>query len=387
MNGTNMQLPKESSRKNKLFMEVYEGKVPERVPIKLGCDSAYAIEFANMNLKKDQWDVNKFIEAIDIFNGYIQSDIIEGLGLRFPHIYQILGAKTFKMGADGFLQHPNVHGLEVEEYDEFIEDPYKCINEKVLPRLYIALDNKSEKRSIVMAKGYFAYFTTMMQFFGGLNNLGIKHKCAVLPGGALTEAPFDFIADFLRSFTGAMKDIRRRPEKIVGACEAVLPLLVKKGIPKEVVPGARVFIPLHMAPYLSVKQFEKFWWPSFKKLVEELDRHGVKSDLACEQDFMRYLDYLQELPKGTGMSFEYGDPKIVKKKLGSKHIISGFYSLDTLKMKTEKECIDEAKELIDILAPGGNFIFSPGKSILRLRDAKPENIKAVVKYIQENTKY
>lgn len=387
MNGINIKVPPEVTRKTKLFMDIYEGKIPERVPIKLSCDSAYAIEFANMSLKKEQWDVNKIIEAIDELNGYLQSDVIEGLAIRFPHVYQIMGAKTFKMGSDGFMQHPNINGLEAEDYDEFIADPYKCIVDKVLPRLYKALDTTPEKRSIAMAKGYFSFFSTMMQIGKGTVDLGMKYECAILPPMVLTEAPFDFLADFLRSFTGVMKDIRRCPEKVIQACEAILPMMIKKGIPKEVVPGTRAFIPLHMAPYLSVKQFEKFWWPSFKKLVEELDKQGVKSDIVCEQDFMRYLEYLQELPKGTGMTFEYGDPKIVKEKLGNKHIISGFYPLDTLKMKTKQECIDEAKKLIEILAPGGNFVFSPAKGILRLGDAKPENIKAVVKYIQENTNY
>ena len=87
----------------------------------------------------------------------------------------------------------------------------------------------------------------------------------------------DFIADLLRSFTGMSMDIRRNPEKVEAACEAILPLMVKtgaKGTPE--VRGA-CMIPLHMATYIKKKDFERFYWPTFKKLVEEL----VKTNTAA----------------------------------------------------------------------------------------------------------
>ena len=46
------------------------------------------------------------------------------------------------MSNTGTMQHPEVHCLEVEEYDEFIADPYKCMVEKLMPRLFAALDTE-----------------------------------------------------------------------------------------------------------------------------------------------------------------------------------------------------------------------------------------------------
>lgn len=102
---------------------------------------------------------------------------------------------------------------------------------------------------------------------------------------------------------------------------------------------------------------------------------------------MRYIDYLAELPAGTVMMFEYGDPNLVKEKLGAKHIISGFYPLSLLKTGTKQQCIDKAKELIDILAPGGGYYFSFDKVIITQDSTNVENTKAVLEYVSSNANY
>jgi hypothetical protein len=80
--------------------------------------------------------------------------------------------------------------------------------------------------------------------------------------------------------------------------------------------------------------------------------------LFCEDDWTRYADYLYELPADTIIRFEYGDAKVIKEKLGKKHILTGFYPLTYLNLHTKEQCVDKAKELLDILAPGGKYFFS-----------------------------
>ncbi|MEG0379550.1 MAG: uroporphyrinogen decarboxylase family protein, partial [Eubacterium sp.] len=218
-----------------------------------------------------------------------------------------------------------------------------------------------------------------------------KYGKAPFPNvSTLTEAPYDFMADQLRSFTGISKDIKRMPEKVLAALDAVLPIMVKAGIPAPGKPANklnRVFIPLHMAPYMNKKDFERFYWPTFKALVDELDALGYGIDLFVEQDWTRFIDYLAELPRGCCMIVEYGDPKIFKEKLGDKFILSGFYPMSLLKTGTEKECIDKASELLDILAPEGNYVFHLDKAIIRIKDLNPDNYKAVIDYVAKNGKY
>ena len=67
---------------------------------------------------------------------------------------------------------------------------------------------------------------------------------------------------------------------------------------------------------------------------------------------------------------EYGDPQQFKDRLG-KMVLGGFYP-HTPRYRTKEQCIDKAKELLDIMAPGGNFIFIFDKFALNINDIKPE---------------
>lgn len=115
--------------------------------------------------------------------------------------------------------------------------------------------------------------------------------------------------------------------------------------------------------------------------------HGQTASLFCEHDWMRYLDLLQDLPANTRILFEYGDPKIIKEKLGNKHILSGLYPITYIKTATKQQCIDKAKEMIDIMAPGGRYIFDFDKSAMSLDTINMENYAAVIQYVAENTNY
>ncbi|AOY74769.1 uroporphyrinogen decarboxylase family protein [Clostridium formicaceticum] len=377
-----------AQERTQLFRDLVDNKIPKRVPIgAVRFSSEFAIQYADKDLAKEQWDTARLEEILDKVCQDFASDTLPLSSIRFPSYYKILGAKTFVMGSSGFLQHPEVHGLEPEEYDEFIASPYDCIMEKVMPRLYTALDTNPVEKSLVLAKAFKAYYDetgNMGKIFAALSQ---KHGYAPPLFTGATEAPFDLVADLIRGFKGVTSDLRRCPDKLAAACEAVTPMMVKKGVPKNPSKYASTFIPLHMAPYIRPKDFEKFYWPSFKKLIEDMAAAGQPSTLFVEHDWMRYIDYLYELPENTRMMFEFGDPKVVKEKLGKKHILTGFYPLTLLKTGTKEQCVDKAKELIDILAPGGKYYFGFDKSIITVDSVNIENLQAVVQYVAENANY
>jgi len=122
-------------------------------------------------------------------------------------------------------------------------------------------------------------------------------------------------------------------------------------------------------------------------MVNAFAEAGQPCRIFCEHDWMRYLDYLYELPANTRLYFEFGDPALVKEKLGKKHILSGFYPLTYLKTANKEQCIDKAKELLDILAPGGRYIFEFDKSPVSVDSVNVENYAAVLKYVAENANY
>ena len=61
--------------------------------------------------------------------------------------------------------------------------------------------------------------------------------------------------------------------------------------------------------------------------------------------------------------------------------------MGVLKTGTEQECLDKAKEIVDILAPGGKYIFTLDKNLLTIRDINPENLKTVLRFVKEYAVY
>jgi hypothetical protein len=377
-----------TNERNQMFRDLFSGKTPVRVPVTNPATQDFAIQYAGLDLAEAQWDLSKLEPVYEKFCQDFYTDTHPGGSIRLPSHYQILGSRPIIMSSNGFMQHPEVVGLLDEEYDEFIASPFDCMVEKVLPRLFTELNGAPGKTAMTLAKAMKAQGDDLAQLGAIRTKMTAKHGFATM-GVALTEAPFDFLADFLRSFKGISGDVRRYPAKVAAACEAVLPLLIKKGtLP---VPGmlGYTFIPLHMAPYLRDKDFATLYWPTFKALVEKFAEMGQTVQLFVEQDWMRYLDYLYELPENTIMRFEYGDPKLVKEKLGQKHIISGFYPITLLQTGTKEQCVDKAKELLDVLAPGGRYWFQADKSIINYEAKSPiaENLSAVLEYVHLNGAY
>lgn len=374
--------------REQLFRDLFSGKRPKRVPVSNPATLEYAVQLYGEDLAEAMWDIPRLEPILDRFCQDFPTDTTPIGSLRLPAYYQVLGSKAIVMGSGGFMQHPEVEGMLADEYDELIAAPFDFIVDKVLPRLYTELDAEPSKRAMVLAKAFKVYHDDYGMLAQIRERVNAKHGL-VSPMVALTEAPFDFLADFLRGFKGISGDVRRCPEKVEAACEAVLPLMIRKG--KLPVKGALgyTFIPLHMAPYMRTKDFERLYWPTFKKLVEACAEMGQAVQLFVEHDWMRYLDYLYELPENTIMRFEYGDPKLVAEKLGGKHILSGFYPITLLQTGTKQQCIDKAKELLDILAPTGKFWFQADKSIISAdKEGKiAENLRAVLEYVMENGSY
>lgn len=381
-------LQKMTEERNQLYMDVRAGKVPKRVPINLNMDGAAALEYAGYDLKTQQYDIKYLIDAMEKAAQDFESDNLGVTAVRFVHFYKILGAKHFVMGTDGFLQHPEIAAMEPKEYDALIAEPYKFLWDSVIPRLYTELDKPWPLSSAALAKGFHTFYSTMGKVGAAKNELCLKYGKSNLGGAfAQTDAPFDFIADLLRSFTGMMMDIRRVPDKVEAACEAILPLMIKAGAKGTPEKAGGCMIPLHMAPYMKEKDFERFYWPTFKKLVEELVKTNTNVSIFLEHDFTRFLDYIRELPAGCQLMAEFGDPKVFKEKLGDKFILTGFYPLAMLKTGTLDEIQDKAKEIIDILAPGGRYIFSLDKSILRVSDVEIDKYQALLRFVKEYAVY
>ncbi|MFZ7120339.1 MAG: uroporphyrinogen decarboxylase family protein [Eubacteriaceae bacterium] len=376
-----------SQERTQLFYDIYDSKIPKRVPVNTSVNIVYAAQYCGVNPKEAQWNISLLKNIFDKVSCDFKSDVLPTMMINVPLIYHILGGNSYTMSEQGLLQHAEAHSIKANEFDQLIEDPYKFIVDTILPRLYKNLDTTPGNRSLILANAYKTQNDIMFQMGGYIMETTFKYGFANTAFGGACYAPFDLITDQLRGFTNIVKDIRRIPDKVIKAAEAMLPIAIKNGTNPNPTGYGRTFIPVHMPTFLKTSDFEKFFWPTFKKCIEGLQSNGMGVSIFCEHDWMRYLDYLNELPGRVLMQFEYGDPKLVKNKVGKKHIVSGLYPVSILKSGTKQECIDKAKEYIDLLAPDGGYIFSYDKSPLTIRDASPENIIAVNEFVREYAVY
>ncbi|MEG0378681.1 MAG: uroporphyrinogen decarboxylase, partial [Eubacterium sp.] len=196
--------------RTQLFKDVYDGKQPKRVPIEMSITWDAAIPYAGMDMKEAQWNPENYYTFFDkVCSEFAADKAPIAPTLRPASFYEVLQAKGIMMSKTGSMQHPEVHCLEVDEYDEFIADPYKCMVEKLMPRLFGALDAPPMKAAVNFAKGYKAKCDVDAAMGSTAMQMTEKYGFAALPKGGMTEAPLDFMADFIRSFTGIVMDMRR----------------------------------------------------------------------------------------------------------------------------------------------------------------------------------
>jgi uroporphyrinogen-III decarboxylase len=229
-----------------------------------------------------------------------------------------------------------------------------------------------------------------MEWVSKLNVIGDTIKATGYPSisGGFTKAPFDVIGDTLRGTKEIMMDLFRRPDLVVEACERLTPIMIKAGVHICDTSGHPLcFIPLHKGAdgFMSHDQFQKFYWPSLRKVAIGLIDEGVVPLLFAEGEYNSRLETIADLPKGKAIwFFDRTDIKKAKDILGDTSCIMGNFPLDLLYAGTAEEVRTYAKELIDTAGKGGGYIFASGAG---LQGTKPENVKIMIDFFKEHGVY
>jgi hypothetical protein len=369
--------------------DLLAGKKPKRVFLYPSFTMEAACGYAGIDLMQAHYSMELTEKAFDKICADFIADTLPVANLRFPPVYQLLGARNWITASNGAVQHPEIETMHTEDYDEFIAAPYKTIVGKFLPRVCAALDKDPVSNALNLAAAYGAYTNSNAAHLSVYIKMAMKYGYA--PGIMIThqmiEAPFDFLSDQLRGFKGITMDIRRCPDKVKAAVEVITPLMIKLATPAVMSPGLISFIPLHLAPFINMKAFEELYWPTLEKCIVELDKLGIASSLFVEQDWTRYCEYLERLPKSTIMFMENGDPKRFTETVGKDHVFGGFYDPTITLTRSKEECIDEAKKLLDICMKSDHFYFTFDKGVIDMKSIDVPKLQAVLEWVRENGKY
>ena len=366
-------------------------KEPDRVPVYFPCETWLA-SYSGYTIQEMIYDYDKIVAATEKTIKDFQWDCIwPPLGVWPAAVFDAVGQTQYLLAGGGIApestyQFPDVSPMQPEDYPEFIADPFAFIVEKILPRRCTELAKPFPRNAIALAKGALAFGQYLSCMGAAFQKWAQVYGAPLLMSG-ISDPALDIIEDHYRGFKGILLDIKRRPEQVKAACEALFPLTVRFAQVSYGGPPADfplVFLPLHIGMFLRPVDFEEFYWPTFRKLVETLIEMGYGCLLFLEGDWEPYFDFLVQLPKGKIVGL-YEHPDIAKAKaaLGNTMCLAGGMPCSLLGYGTKEECIAHAKKVIDDCAPGGSFIFASDKALLSPNDAKPENLEAVTKFVKE----
>jgi Uroporphyrinogen decarboxylase (URO-D) len=401
------------------LVTAWDMKVPDRVPI---------------NVNAGWWPVNrkgltpydamadKAAEAMECwveFNQVFQPDAMVGpvLYTTPAAVFEEIDYKLYHWPGHGVAkeasyQYNEKEWMLPEEYDHLISDPSDYMLRAYLPRVVGAFAGFANTTSLFdyielpfVANQVGGWGTPEMA--DGLERLARASRAVAdwrdvmfptlgklmamgWPGyfGGASKAPFDILGDTLRGTREVIIDMYRRPEKVIAACERLVPVAIDWALKR---PGGIaspvVFLPLHKGAdgFMNEEQFHTFYWPTLKAVLLGLIEEGCVPFLFAEGRYGSRLEAIMDLPKGkTIWLFDQTDMARAKQTIGTVACIEGNVPLSLLYAGTVDETVAYVRHLIDVAGEGGGYILDIGAVA---DSGKDENLRAMIETAKEYGRY
>jgi len=402
-------------RRAQRVKDVLELKVPDRVPA-IPLFAGAVADYTEVSHKDLMYDYEKAVEAIVKFHRDFEPDYQAAPNFLPGKLYDVLGLETYRWPGDGLpedvtFQMAEKEYMRADEYDQLIADPESFYMRTYMPRAFEALEGwrmlplffgtvEFPMIPFMMApvaappvqKAFEAFMEAgraTAEWLGAQARSGAQLVGGMgLPAtvGGFSKAPFDIIGDTLRGTHAVMLDLYRQPEKVIAACERLVPIAVQMGI--EACNGTGnpfVLIPLHKGAdgFMSNDQFERFYWPTLKATIEGIIEEGVIPWMFVEGSYNQRLEIIaaSDLPTGKTMwMFDQTEMEAVRDAFGDWACFGGNVPAPLFHAGTPEQMADHVKMLIDTVGGDGGYFLSPGAVI---DHARPENMHAYIDTARE----
>lgn len=389
-------------------------KKPDRVPIACLWDF-FPAKWKGVPVRDVMYDHQLMFDTqVECMQHYAPDTVDNPFPLRgFGALLDALDFQHLRWAGHGVGDNSSYQFVELEvmkpdEYDHFLSDTTDFMIRRFWPRVYKALAPLETLPPLNQVISYFwgihnaAFLLSpeMESVRSALIEAGKASaetlKWAAVYGKKMTElgfpssyggfsqVPFDTLGDFFRGTKGIMVDLYRRPDKIVAACEKLLPIMIETAIASTKRTGVpRVFIPLHkgLDNFMSPQQFDRFYWPHMKELLLAFIREGITPWVLVEGVCNTRLDAFRDVPPGKVIyHFESTDMLLAKDMMRDRCCIRGNVPMSILTVGNPEEVKDYCKKLIDVCGADGGFIMDAAAP---LSDARPENVQAMFDFTKE----
>jgi hypothetical protein len=389
-------------------------KKPDRVPIACLWDF-FPAKWKGVTARDVMYDHQLMFDTWAECMQHFEPDTVDNpYPLRgFGPVIDILDFQHLKWAGHGLddnvsYQFVELEVMQPEEYDPFLFDMSDFMVRRFWPRVYKAfapLENLPPLNSVI------SYFwgihnavclltpemesvRTAMIEAGKASAEVLKWTAAYgkkmaelgFPSsyGGFSQVPFDTLGDFFRGTKGIMMDLYRRPDKVMAACEKLLPIMIDTAIASTKRTGVkRVFVPLHkgLDTFMSPQQFDRFYWPHMKELLLTFIREGITPWVLAEGVCTNRLESFRDVPPGKVIyHFELTDIFHAKKVMRDRCCVRGNVPMSLLTVGTPEDVKAYCKKLIDVCGADGGFILDAAAP---LSDARPENVQAMFDITKE----
>ena len=325
-------------------------------------------------------------DAVPASMVYVWTGITDAAGVRY---YGVPGVDVPPDCGFQYREPPEEAAfMREDEYDRLIDDPTAFLYEVWLPRASRVIAAAGEPVTFRHNVALVSAAVAMTQYFQafGPHCARLRGECG-MPGAlaGIFKAPLDILGDKLRGYIGLTMDLFERPEKVMQACEALMPHL--HGVAAATAdPASQLPIGYWMhrgcVPFVRPDQFANVYWPTVRPIIEELWRGGHQTLFYAEGNWNAHLDAFRELPdRSIVYHIDRGDPLLTHRTLHDKFALSGGLNNVTLAIGTPDQVRQEVRTLIETVGREGGYILDA--SAIMQNDTRPENMRALVEAARE----
>jgi hypothetical protein len=398
------------------MIKAFKMEIPDRVPVHLTSGGIIAYN-AGYTLKDVIYDYSKIMPAWRKWLEDYDQDTNDIPGFFSARVYEILDFKTMRWPGHGLPDNARLQNfvekeyMLADEYDLFISDPFDFGVRYFIPRTWGAFEPLANMPPLsfyqglpqrLMAMCQDPAFQKLFKAIWEASQENAKHQkeiraCAQVSlesgfpplTGGMAQAPYDTVADSLRGTIGSSIDMHRQPEKLLEIMEVITDRSVRSAINMtNIARSPVVLIPMHKGDvsFMSIEQFKKFYWPTFRKLLLGLVNEGCVPWMIIDGRYDEArLEIISDLPRSSVVwNMEETDMFKAKEILGDSACITGNVTAKQLYTCSPQNIKDYCRKLIEVCGKGGGYILSLGSGPDK---CDPACLHAIIEAAQEYGTY
>lgn len=290
-----------------LFRDCAAWRKPERVPF-LANIVTWKIIDSGYKFSEALHDYDIMSKCVTNFLDKYNVDVLTDTGVRNPmRIPESIGESYYYVNDEAEALGVHAYSLcEKQELAELAQDTDKFVWEKMLPRKFPNfqhLKKEDFQRALdeqLAFNNYTAGITKVVREQYGLPAL-TSLKCG-FPNAGVEE-----MFSMVRGIRGLSLDMRRNPDDLLACIHAyekkTLDPVIEKVYASEDGPDPDACFDLGIMllahTVMSESQWEKFYWPSLKRLLDAAAAKKKSVRLTVEGSLSRFFRYFADYPKGV----------------------------------------------------------------------------------------